>query len=254
MEVTKQGDYEHDKMAEIEARMRASVPSSRCVARSSTPCLRPIAGASPTPPETAFSSSSGAPSMRSARRPTFSARWRSAMRLSRRHAHRVPHFHVGDVMVEHDGDLRGDGVNIVTRLEGIAKWMKRPRGLRDLLESQARIPAGANVVGADVDAAAIHRVLSPGARLPDEAEELSGRAFAARANGRAIAERGRTPPTSQSRRPWRCSSAARSLRPGRLPVYETTRDDASQARQFVTDLESRRRPYGSLVSPLSCWC
>jgi adenylate cyclase len=29
--------------------------------------------------------------------------------------------HVGDVMVEHDGDLRGDGVNIAARLEGIAK-------------------------------------------------------------------------------------------------------------------------------------
>jgi len=29
--------------------------------------------------------------------------------------------HVGDVMVEDDGDLRGDGVNIAARLEGIAK-------------------------------------------------------------------------------------------------------------------------------------
>jgi class 3 adenylate cyclase len=28
--------------------------------------------------------------------------------------------HVGDVMVEHDGDLRGDGVNIAARLEGVA--------------------------------------------------------------------------------------------------------------------------------------
>src|SRR5271163_3424483 len=29
--------------------------------------------------------------------------------------------HVGDVMVERDGDLRGDGVNIAARLEGIAE-------------------------------------------------------------------------------------------------------------------------------------
>ena len=30
-------------------------------------------------------------------------------------------IHLGDVMVESDGDLRGDGVNIAARLEGIAE-------------------------------------------------------------------------------------------------------------------------------------
>ena len=36
-------------------------------------------------------------------------------------AHRIPHrHHLGDVVEESDGDLMGDGVNIASRLEGVA--------------------------------------------------------------------------------------------------------------------------------------
>ena len=51
--------------------------------------------------------------------------------------------------------------------------LSRPRGLRDLLEAPASLPAGADVVGADDDAAALLGVLAAGARVPDEAEELT---------------------------------------------------------------------------------
>ncbi len=66
-------------------------------------------------------------------------------------------IHLGDVMVESDGDLRGDGVNIAARLEGIAK----PGGICLSSSAFEHIQGKVDVVVADLGEQNLKNIAKP---------------------------------------------------------------------------------------------
>jgi len=66
-------------------------------------------------------------------------------------------IHLGDVMVESDGDLRGDGVNIAARLEGIAE----PGGICASDDAQRQTRGKIDVTFEDMGPQSLKNIVEP---------------------------------------------------------------------------------------------